>query len=206
MRTLTYKAYEASSDNAVTKGSFPLFDKDKYLSGKFISKFPQFLQDKIKEQGMRNSHLISIAPTGTISFCADNISSGLEPTFSYEINRTVNTELGLVNIPLKDYVYANYNMRGETTEDLTTSAHLDTQIACQPFVDSAISKTINVGDNITFNEFKDIYTTAWKGKLKGVTTFRLAGKRDGILNKVETEEVEGSACYLDPETGQKECA
>ena len=155
---------------------------------------------------MRNSHLISIAPTGTISFCADNISSGLEPTFSHEVNRTVNTEFGLVNILLKDYVYANYNIQGETTEDLTTDAHLNTQIACQPYVDSAISKTINVGEKVTFPEFKDIYTKAWKGNLKGVTTFRLSGKRYGILNKVEANESEGTACYFDPDTGQKECA
>jgi ribonucleoside-diphosphate reductase alpha chain len=206
LRDLRNKAYEASSDLAVKRGSFPLFDADAYLSGKFISRFPQELQDKIQKQGMRNSHLISIAPTGTISFCADNISSGLEPTFAHEMKRTVNTEFGLVNVLLKDYVYANYSMMGQTTEELTTDNHLDTQIACQPFVDSAISKTINVGDSVNFNEFKDIYTKAWKGKLKGVTVFRLAGKRYGILNKVKDSEAEGTACYFDPDTGQKECA
>ena len=206
MRTLTYTAYEASSDRAAVHGTFPLYDEEKYLGGNFVSRFPDYLKEKIKKQGMRNSHLISIAPTGTISFCADNISSGLEPTFSHEVNRTVNTEFGLVNILLKDYVYANYNIQGETTEDLTTDAHLNTQIACQPYVDSAISKTINVGEKVTFPEFKDIYTKAWKGNLKGVTTFRLSGKRYGILNKVEANESEGTACYFDPDTGQKECA
>jgi|TARA_R110002020_G_scaffold44978_4_gene129108 ribonucleoside-diphosphate reductase alpha chain len=206
MRTLTYESYHASSDRAVMHGSFPLFDKDKYLDGKFISRFPEALKEKIKKQGMRNSHLISIAPTGTISFCADNISSGLEPVFSHELTRTVNTEFGPINILLKDYVYSNHKIKGETTEDLTTDSHLNTQIACQPYVDSAISKTINVGENVTFLEFKDIYTKAWKGKLKGVTTFRLSGKRYGILNKVESSETEGTACYFDPDTGQKECA
>jgi ribonucleoside-diphosphate reductase alpha chain len=206
MRCLTYTAYEASSDRAVEHGTFPLYDEEKYLAGKFISRFPDYLKEKIKKQGMRNSHLISIAPTGTISFCADNISSGLEPAFSHEVNRTVNTEFGLVNIILKDYVYNKFDKRGETTEDLTTDAHLNTQIACQPYVDSAISKTINVGEKVTFPEFRDIYTKAWKGNLKGVTTFRLAGKRYGILNKVEANEAEGTACYFDPDTGQKECA
>jgi ribonucleoside-diphosphate reductase alpha chain len=206
LRDLRNRAYEASSDLAIKRGSFPLFDADAYLSGKFISRLPQELRNKIQKQGMRNSHLISIAPTGTISFCADNISSGLEPTFALEMNRTVNTEFGLVNVLLKDYVYANYGMMGQTTDELTTDNHLDTQIACQPFVDSAISKTINVGDGVNFNEFKNIYTKAWKGKLKGVTVFRLAGKRYGILNKVEDSEVEGTACYFDPNTGQKECA
>ena len=103
-------------------------------------------------------------------------------------------------------MYSNHKIKGETTEDLTTDSHLNTQIACQPYVDSAISKTINVGENVTFLEFKDIYTKAWKGKLKGVTTFRLSGKRYGILNKVESSETEGTACYFDPDTGQKECA
>ena len=206
MRTLTHKAYEASSDMAATKGTFPLYDAKKYLEGKFVSRFPDYLKAKIKKQGMRNSHLISIAPTGTISFCADNISSGLEPTFSHEVSRTVNTEFGLINVLLKDYVYAKHKKKGQTIEDLTTDAHLSTQIACQPYVDSAISKTINVGDKVTFPEFKDIYTKAWKGSLKGVTTFRLAGKRYGILNKVEANEPEGTACYFDPDTGQKECA
>jgi ribonucleoside-diphosphate reductase alpha chain len=82
------------------------------------------------------------------------------------------------------------------------------QIAAQPFIDSAISKTINVGDAVTFEEFKNIYTNAWKGKLKGVTTFRLAGKRYGILNKIDApikDEQEGAACFYDPETGKKEC-
>ena len=206
MRTLTHKAYEASSDMAATKGTFPLYDAEKYLEGKFVSRFPDHLKAKIKKQGMRNSHLISIAPTGTISFCADNISSGLEPTFSHEVSRTVNTEFGLINVLLKDYVYAKHNKKGQTIDDLTTDVHLNTQIACQPYVDSAISKTINVGDKVTFPEFKNIYTKAWKGSLKGVTTFRLAGKRYGILNKVEANEPEGTACYFDPDTGQKECA
>ena len=84
--------------------------------------------------------------------------------------------------------------------------HLNMQICVQPFVDSAVSKTINVGSNVSFNEFKEIYNTAWKGKLKGVTTFRLDGKRYGILNKVEVGESDGSACFIDPATGQKECS
>jgi len=82
------------------------------------------------------------------------------------------------------------------------------QIAVQPFIDSAVSKTINVGSNVTFDEFKDVYMNAWKGNLKGVTTFRLDGKRYGILNKVEPankEENEGAACFIDPSTGSRSC-
>ena len=196
---------------AKEKGSFPLFDKDKYLeSSSFVQRLPQELKNKIKTNGLRNSHLTSIAPTGTISFCADNISSGLEPVFALEVNRTLITENGPTIVNLKDYVYNRYDIRGETVDDLDTDAHLSTQIAAQPFIDSAISKTINVGDGVTFEEFKEIYKKAWKGKLKGVTTFRIAGKRYGILNKIEPATKEesngGNACFFDTETGSKSCS
>tara|TARA_R110002020_G_scaffold157819_2_gene340798 strand:+ start:4560 stop:6269 length:1710 start_codon:yes stop_codon:yes gene_type:complete len=208
-KTLAYTAIEASSNLAVEKGSFPLYNQDKYLSSGFAKKIPTDLIELITKQGIRNSHLTSIAPTGTISFTADNISSGIEPVFTHEVDRTLITEDGPVIIKLQDYVYANYNIRSETTEDLTIDDHIKMQIAIQPYIDSAVSKTINVGDNVTFEEFKDVYVRGWKGKLKGVTTFRLAGKRYGILNKSEPaikEEHDGSACFIDPETGQKECS
>jgi len=204
LKTLMCDAFEASSDLALEKGSFPLFETDKYLEGEYVSRLPQDLKDKIKKQGMRNSHLTSIAPTGTISFTADNISSGIEPVFQHELDRTVQTEVGPQVIRLRDFAYDRYGIKGETTDDLTVDDHLDMQIAVQPFVDSAVSKTINVGSQVTFDEFKEVYLKAWKGKLKGVTTFRLDGKRYGILNKIEVEP-EGSACFIDPETGQKEC-
>jgi len=208
MKTLSLTAYEASSDLAKEKGSFPLLDVDKYLESGFISKLPEDLRIKIKEQGIRNSHLISIAPTGTISFTADNVSSGIEPVFAYEVNRTVQTEFGPATMALKDYVWNYHGLKGKEANDLTVDEHLSMQIAVQPWVDSAVSKTINVSDNVSFDEFKDVYMKAWKGKLKGVTTFRAAGKRYGILNKVEddTNEVEGAACFIDVETGQKECS
>ncbi len=207
-KTLAYTAIEASSNLAVEKGSFPLYDQDKYLDSGFAKKIPNDLIELIKHQGIRNSHLTSIAPTGTISFTADNISSGIEPVFTHEVDRTLITEDGPVIVKLQDYVYANYGIKSETTEDLTIDDHIKMQIAIQPYIDSAVSKTINVGDNVTFEEFKDVYVRGWKGKLKGVTTFRLAGKRYGILNKSKPaikEEHDGTACFIDPETGQKEC-
>ena len=206
-RVLCHTAIEASSDLAKEKGSFPLF-KPEYLKGNFFKRLPPELQNKITKQGIRNSHLTSIAPTGTISFTADNISSGIEPVFMHEVDRTLMTEGGPIIVKLQDYVYANHGIKAETTEDLTVEDHLKIQIAIQPYIDSAVSKTINIGDNVTFEEFKDVYLQGWKGKLKGVTTFRLAGKRYGILNKSEPaikEEHNGVACFLDPETGQKEC-
>tara|TARA_Y100001951_G_C11272165_1_gene259485 strand:- start:749 stop:1450 length:702 start_codon:yes stop_codon:yes gene_type:complete len=202
VRTLCYTAIEASSDLAVEKGSFPLYDKEKYLESGFAKKLPSDLTDKISKQGIRNSHLTSIAPTGTISFTADNISSGIEPVFSHEIDRTLITEEGPIIVKLQDYVYKYYDKSAEVTEDLTIDDHINMQIAVQPYIDSAVSKTINVGDGVKFDEFKNVYLRGWKGKLKGVTTFRLNGKRYGILNKSS----EGTACFFDPNTGEKECA
>lgn len=206
MKTLMCEAYSASSDLAQEKGSFPNFDPNHYLSGDFVERLPEDLRDKILKQGMRNSHLTSIAPTGTISFTADNISSGIEPVFQHEVDRTVQTESGAMVVRLRDYVFDKYGLRGETTDQLTVEDHLNMQISVQPFVDSAVSKTINVGSDVTFEDFQNIYMTAWKGKLKGITTFRLSGKRYGILNKVEEPEVtEGEACFIDPETMERTC-
>ena len=104
---------------------------------------------------------------------------------------------------MQDYVYRKYGIAAEVAADLTTEDHLAMQMAVQPYVDSAVSKTINVGDNVDFHEFKEVYMKGWKGKLKGITTFRLAGKRYGILNT--SEEQEGAACFIDPNTGDKVC-
>ena len=206
LRTLMCEAYSASADLSVEKGSFPLYSSEEYLSGGFISRLPDDLKNKIKQQGIRNSHLTSIAPTGTISFTADNISSGIEPVFQYELDRTVQTENGPQIVRLRDFVFDTFGIKGETTDDLSVDDHLNMQIAVQPFIDSAVSKTINVGSQVSFVEFKEVYMKAWKGKLKGVTTFRLDGKRYGILNKVEPEAMEaGASCFIDPDTGQKEC-
>ena len=205
LKTLMCESYSASADLAEEKGPFPAFKKDKYLQGKFISRLPEEIRKKINTNGIRNSHLTSIAPTGTISFTADNVSSGIEPVFQYELDRTVQTKEGSKIVRLRDYAYNTYQIKGETTDELSVDDHLNMQIAVQPFIDSAVSKTINVGSNVSFDDFKDIYLKAWKGDLKGVTTFRLDGKRYGILNKIEPEEEEGAACFIDPDTGQKEC-
>lgn len=206
MKTIALTAIEASSDLATEKGTFPLW-KPEWLDSDYSLRLPDDLREKIKQQGMRNSHLTSIAPTGTISFTADNVSSGIEPVFAYEYDRTVQTEAGPMVVRLRDYALDKYGLKGEEASELSVDDHLGMQIAVQPYVDSACSKTINVGDEVTFDEFKDVYYKAWKGGLKGVTTFRPAGKRYGILNKVEPEqaEAEGAACFIDPETGARTC-
>ena len=202
MKTLRDTAYDASADLAAEKGAFPFY-KPAYLDSPFIQRLPEEVKEKIRENGIRNSHLISIAPTGTISFTADNVSSGIEPVFALEYDRTIQTEAGPSIFRMQDYAFFKYGLKGEESKDLTVDEHLDMQIAVQPFVDSAVSKTINVGDGVTFNEFKDIYIKGWKGGVKGLTTYRPDGKRYGVLNTIE--EQEGAACFIDPDSGAKSC-
>ena len=150
----------------------------------------------------RNSHLTSIAPTGTISLTADNISSGIEPVFSYGFTRTIQTPEGARHEYVEDYGSRVLKIKGKTADQCTVDEHLKVLLVASQFVDSAVSKTINVGDNVTFEDFKDIYMKAWEGGAKGCTTFRLSGKRAGIF---VSEENQGTACFIDPSTGQKTC-
>ena len=209
-KVLANETYRASSNLAAEKGSFPLFDKEKYCESKFVKRLDKDVQELIKKQGVRNSHLLSIAPTGTISLSADNVSSGCEPIFNTSFERTIQTELGEVKEIVTDYGYRELGVTGKTANELTTDEHLDVLIAITKWVDSAVSKTINVGSDVEWEEFKEIYIKAWKGGCKGATTFRDAGKRYGILNVVEEEVSEaedkgGEACYYDSATGRKQC-
>lgn len=203
-RNFTNEVYHASAMLAAEKGPFPLYDKEKYLQGKFIQKLDKDVQDAIRENGIRNSHLTSIAPTGTISLAADNVSSGIEPVFSYGFDRTIQTYEGPRIERVDDYGVRVFGVRGKTADQCSVTEHVDTLIAVSEWIDSAVSKTCNVGDTVTFEEFKDIYLRAFKGGAKGCTTFRAAGKRMGILNAAP-QEGEGAACYVDPETGKKTC-
>lgn len=207
LQTILHEAYRASIRLAKEKGPFPLFHRDKYLDGAFIKTLPDDIQQGIYDHGIRNSHLTSIAPTGTISLSADNVSSGIEPVYAYEQRRTIINEDGSTSrvVDLKDYGLHKFGVRGRTVADLTADEHVAVLCAAQKFVDSAISKTCNVGDAVTFEEFKEIYQKAYAGGAKGCTTFREAGKRFGILNAKDENDPETIACFIDPETGQRSC-
>lgn len=207
LETLRNASYMASVELAKERGPFPLFDRDKYIDGKFVQTLPREVKKAIYQNGIRNSHLTSIAPCGTISLTSDNVSSGLEPVFSLETERTVALPDGTVEVTLKDYAYETWGVKGKESKDVTAQEHIEVLKAAVPYIDSAISKTCNVGDEVTWDEFKNIYIQAWEAGAKGCTTFRPSGKRFGILNTKQEEEEheEGTACYIDPETGQKEC-
>ena len=194
--------YDASIQLAKEKGSFPLY-RDEYNKSNFIKTLPYRLRKELKQNGIRNSHLTSIAPTGTISLVADNVSGGLEPVFSHYYDRTIQTFEGPKVERVEDYAFKK-GIKGVTASMVSVSQHLEVLALASHYVDSAVSKTCNVGDDVSYEEFKNVYYTAWKEGCKGITTFRASGKRYGILNEVKEEKVE--ACFIDPNTGQKECS
>jgi ribonucleoside-diphosphate reductase alpha chain len=209
--------YYASASLAAEKGPFPAYDEEKYLKSKFVEKLDYEVQLKIKKFGIRNSHLTSIAPTGTISLTANNVSSGLEPVFSLSYTRTIQTADGPMYEKVEDYAFREWGVECITADQISVQDHVNMLTSAQKWVDSACSKTCNVGDEVTWDEFKNVYMQAWQGGAKGCTTFRASGKRFGILNSSASEDVieakeendetvvEGGACYIDPETGMRSC-
>lgn len=204
MSVLTNHAYTASSNLAKEKGSFPLFDR-RYLESKFVKRLDPDVQELIKSQGIRNSHLISIAPTGTISLCADNVSSGIEPVFAYSFDRTVREFNEDRTETVYDYGFKFLGVSGKKTSMVTTGEHLAVLAVAYKWVDSAVSKTCNVPSTTEWEDFKEIYVTAWKNGCKGCTTFQTGGKRGGVLVEKEENVQEELACKIDPETGRKTC-
>ena len=210
--------YKASALLAKEKGAFPMY-RPEYLKSNFIRTLPASVKKEIREHGIRNSHLTSIAPTGTISLVADNVTGGIEPVFSHYYDRTIQTFEGPRVERVEDYAYAR-GVEGRTSSDISVQDHLAVLLLSQHYVDSACSKTCNVGDDVSYEDFKQVYVDAWKGGAKGCTTFRISGKRFGIFNETveaekkvlstdeemveETGKVE--ACFIDPLTGQKECS
>ncbi|WPZ34995.1 adenosylcobalamin-dependent ribonucleoside-diphosphate reductase [Thalassobaculum sp. OXR-137] len=203
-------AYQASIDLAAEKGAFPLFDRDAYLAGESISELDDDLKAGIAKHGIRNALVTSIAPTGTISLLADNVSSGLEPVFSFTYDRTVLMPDGSKKVEeVSDFAYRLYRrLKGETAEltdafvdaqSLTPHDHVVMQAAVQKYVDSSISKTINVPEDIAFETFKDVYREAYRTGCKGCTTYR-PNLITGSVLATKREEPEQAA----PETAEAE--
>ena len=203
MQTICHAAYRTSIALAREKGPFPFFDREKHLQGKFVQNLPHDIQDDIARSGLRNSHLTAIAPTGTISLLANNISSGLEPVYEFCYSRRVLELDGSYTAhELTDYAQRLWQrLHGQEklpptfvdTRSLAPSAHLGMQAALQPFVDNSISKTINVSRDYRFEDFKEIYEQAYHMGLKGCTTFR-PNPVTGEVLRGEAEEETGPHC------------
>ncbi len=191
-------AYRASVSLAKEKGAFPLFDAPPYLDGQTIRSLKPEIRDAIGRDGIRNALITSIAPTGTISLLADNVSSGIEPVFSHSYTRQVLMPNGTHREEtVVDYAYGLYRRQfGDTAplpdyfvdaQSLQPGEHIVMQAAAQKFVDSSISKTINVPADTAFDSFSDLYLEAYETGCKGCTTYRPNNITGSVLSLAEDE-------------------
>ncbi len=218
LERIALQAYRTSIELAKEKGSFPLFDADKYLGGWFVNNsLNEEIRSGIRKHGLRNGLLLSIAPTGTISMAADNVSSGIEPPYAIHGKYTIIMPSGKEVFDTVDHAFEFFGVTCQTAEETTAEQHVDVLCAAQKWVDSSISKTCNVngqiagkGPGVTFNDFKQLYKRAYDGGSKGCTTFNIHGKLQGVREVVEpgeavTVEDEGAACRIDGTTGVRTC-
>ena len=207
LRIIRDAAYDESANLASEKGGFPLFERDAFLRRPNIVALPEPIRAKIAQSGIRNALLTSIAPTGTISLFAGNISSGIEPVFANSFVRNILMPDGSQREErITDFAYRSFrSMFGEETElpeyfvpahELSPAEHLLVQAAAQKYIDSSISKTINCPASIPFDAFKQIYLTAYREGCKGCTTYRPNAVTGAILQSDrprEAPEIAGSS-------------
>src|SRR5258707_715525 len=193
-------AYRASVDLAKERGAFPLFNADLYLSGgSFAARLPEDIKTLVRKSGIRNSHLLSIAPTGTISLAfADNASNGIEPPFSWVYTRKKRMADGtLKEFPVEDHAWRRYKAAGGdmdnlppyfvTALEISASSHEQMVATVAPYIDTSISKTVNVPEDYPYEEFQDLYMHAWKSGLKGLATYRPNKVLGSVLSVQKTE-------------------
>lgn len=200
------EAYRASAELAAEKGAFPLYDKDKYLAAPMVQALDADVRALIAANGIRNALLTSIAPTGTISLFADNVSSGIEPVFSYTYERSVLMPDGSRRTEeVSDHAYRLFRERFGPdaplpdwfvdAQSLSPSEHVVMQAAAQKHVDSSISKTINCPEDLPFEAFKDVYRQAYALGCKGCTTYRPNAVTGAVLS-VKKEEAKAAPAPL----------
>ena len=198
MHAIARASYLASVDLAREKGAFPLFDADKFLASGSLAQMDADVKDAIRQHGIRNALLTSIAPTGTISLYAGNVSSGIEPVFAYAYTRKVlqkdgsRTEEEVVDYAVRlwrekmgDAPLPDHFVNAQTLPPLD---HVRMQAAAQKWIDSSISKTINCPEDISFEDFKEVYMAAWDQGCKGCTTYRPNDVTGSVLTVSETSE------------------
>ncbi|PVV17973.1 MAG: ribonucleoside-diphosphate reductase, adenosylcobalamin-dependent [gamma proteobacterium symbiont of Ctena orbiculata] len=195
MARVCHTAYRSSIELAKEKGVFPLFERDAYLQSPFIRSLPDDIRQGIASHGIRNSHLTAIAPAGTISLLANNVSSGIEPVYAFNYRRRIRqASTHYKQFEMVDFAWQMWSNLHPgkplpdcfvNSRELSAQDHLQMQSVLQPYVDSAISKTINVPSDYPYEAFKSLYTTAFKLGLKGCTTFRPNPVRGEILSDAD---------------------
>jgi len=211
--TMRDAAYAASIELSIERGAFPLLDVDRYLASGFASRLPESIRERIREHGIRNSHLLAIAPTGTISLAfADNASNGIEPAYSYTYQRKKRMADGSRReYPVEDHAWRLWHrLHGNDSDEAKRNAalppyfvtalqisaidHMKMVAAVAPYIDTAISKTVNVPEDYPFADFEDLYLEAWRADLKGLSTFR----PNSVLGSVLSVEPSASAPAVVP--------
>lgn len=221
MAAIAEYAYMASVGLAIEKGPFPLFDKDKFVPS---VKLPDYVIDMVKTFGLRNSHLLSIAPTGTISLYANNVTSGIEPIFAIRYGRKILGDDGVYQeqevrnygVELFERLFPGQPLPDTfvTAQTLSPKDHIVMQAIVQQYVDQSISKTVNCPEDIPYEDFKDLYMMAYDMGCKGCTTYRPNDYTGSILSASDESTgvddttpvtLEGGSCEYDPETGRYSC-
>jgi ribonucleoside-diphosphate reductase alpha chain len=209
LSVLSAGAYNSSVDLAKERGSFEKFDVRPYLKGGFAKKLPEKLRYNIAKYGIRNSHLISMAPTGTISQACDFVSSGIEPPFSVQYDRPIEMPpFGeRETFTITDHSVAFLGVKKpRTAMDLTAQEHIDVLATAQKYTDSSVSKTVNVPSSMPWSAFKQLYQNAYEAGCKSLTTFQDRGKRMALLQaKSATPAAPDEACFIN-ENGERTCA
>lgn len=198
MAMIRNAAYAGSSELAKEKGVFPCFDPNTWLSNSASAPLPADLTQLIQQNGMRNSHLSAIAPTGTLSLLAGNVSSGIEPVFDWSYTRHIGTHTGSVAVTVEDYALQQWRERGNETDlpapfrraaDISIAAQIKMAAAIQPYVDSAISKTVALPAAATLDDVDHCYRLAYRSGLKGITCFPANSSRGCVLQSDTTADL-----------------
>lgn len=207
--TICHTAYRTSIDLARERGVFPYYEKDAFLESRFVQSLPTEIQEDITTYGIRNSHLIAIAPTGTISLLANNISSGIEPVFDFiQRRRILQEDNSYLEHTLEDYAYRLWKQQyGDmklpayfvNSYQVTPEEHVDMQAALQPYVDNAISKTINIPHDYPYEKYRLLYEQAYNLGLKGFTAFRSNPVSKSILQSGTDLPVNKHCCNIERE-------
>ena len=195
------QSYATSVELAKEKGCFPLFDSEHFLAAPhFASRLPESLQEKVRAHGLRNSHLLSVAPTGTISLAfADNAANGIEPPYAWSYQRKKREADGSHKVyDVEDHAWRLYRHLGGhmdslplqfvTALEISALDHMRMVAAVSPYIDSAISKTVNVPEDYPFEDFRDLYLEAWRAGLKGITTYRPNSVLGSVLSVSDGEQ------------------
>jgi ribonucleoside-diphosphate reductase alpha chain len=198
MKFMMESTWQASIDLAKERGVFPTFHAQKYLQGNFVKLLPEEMRHEIEHHGIRNSHHNTIAPTGTISLLANNVSNGLEPILGHDYERKIRNAQGDTStFSVTNYALRIWRKMGNTeklppawvnAEDVSPMQHLHVQAAVQPFIDNAISKTIHLPEHFPLEQLSEVYTEAYKLGLKGCNIFRPNAITGSIISQMEIKD------------------